>query len=109
MNPRTRGSVHCMKQSLDYWKISFLQMHPLPSKLATQLPFVFDSPDLIYGNYHQACVVGKKRERTELRDRTRILESKIRETILRFQRRGDWSQTKKSSYSTLTEIDLFIW
>lgn len=52
--------VHCMKQLLDYWKISFLQMYSLLSKLAQlQLPFVFDSPDLIYGNYLQACVVEK--------------------------------------------------
>lgn len=78
MDPRTRGCVHCKKQLLDCWKILFLQMHSLLSKLATQLPFVFDSPDLIYGNYHQAHA----RERIELRDRKMSLQSKIKETIV---------------------------
>lgn len=60
MNVRTQGRVRRRKQLLDYWEIVFLPIHSLPNKLAQlQLPFVSDSPDLIYGNYLQACVVEK--------------------------------------------------
>lgn len=51
-----------------YWfigKLHFFQTRTFLSELAQlQFPFVFNSPDLINGNYFQACVIKTENEKT---------------------------------------------
>lgn len=55
MNLCTHAYMRRRERLLDYWKITFLQIGSLLSKLAQlQFPFVFNSRDLMYGNYLQA-------------------------------------------------------